>query len=101
VAKFRLLEHGLLDAAMSVDDIRLQTRRKQGDQGDEEEVKGETVKGFQERVNLFVMVHLCRASGSKRDHYKDVLVYQARKDLILEFLKATASKQCKNDGCRA
>ena|ERR1700722_9747145 len=98
VAKFRLLEHGLLDAALGVDDLFLRTGPK--DSHDDED-RGETLESFQERVNMFVTVHLCRAAHSKRDDYKDNIVYQARRDLISEFLRATALKQCKNDGCHA
>ncbi|KNZ77148.1 DNA-directed RNA polymerase I subunit rpa1 [Termitomyces sp. J132] len=107
VAKFRLLERGLLDAAQGVDDLHIhisrKSRKKAGDAGDSEaedsdkpDVPDETVDQFIMRVNLYVAVHLSRASNSKRDHYKDGLVYQARKVLINEFLKGTILKKCLN-----
>ncbi|KAJ8584792.1 beta and beta-prime subunits of DNA dependent RNA-polymerase [Rhizopogon salebrosus TDB-379] len=95
-AKFRLLEHGLLEAALDVDLITLQTATD-----DDEDSHDETISEFESRINLFVSVHLSKASGSKRDHYKDSLVYQARKDLIAEFLKSTITKKCSNEGCGA
>ncbi|KAG6877242.1 hypothetical protein C0992_010468 [Termitomyces sp. T32_za158] len=97
VAKFRLLEHGLLDAAQGVDDLHIHISRKSrkaGDDGleveasDKPDIPDENADQFIMRVNLYVAIHLSRASNSKRDHYKDGLVYQTRKDLINEFLKA-------------
>ncbi|KAK7054250.1 DNA-directed RNA polymerase subunit [Favolaschia claudopus] len=119
-AKFRLLERGLLDAAQGVDDMqmRVKTKKKrvvkkrQGprvsdgeDLSDsEEESKGisvpdETVEQFVGRLNLYVKIHLTRAPASKRDHYKDGLVYKVRKDLIHEFLKVSSMAKCQNEGC--
>ncbi|KAG6842007.1 hypothetical protein C0991_003533 [Blastosporella zonata] len=110
VAKFRLLERGLLDAAQGVDDLRIhvssETKKKSGDEDDSEDeatdkpdVPDETIEQFVMRVNLYVAVHLSRASTSKRDHYKDGLVYQTRKDLINEFLKSTILNKCQNANC--
>jgi DNA-directed RNA polymerase I subunit RPA1 len=90
------LEHGLLEAALNVELITLQTATD-----DDEDSRDETISEFESRINLFVSVHLSKASGSKRDHYKDSLVYQARKDLIAEFLKSTITKKCSNEGCGA
>lgn len=90
------MEHGLLEAALDVDNITLHTASD-----DDEDSRDETIPELEGRVNLFVMVHLSKASGSKRDHYKDSLVYQARKDLIQEFLRSTITKKCSNEGCGA
>lgn len=90
------MEHGLLEAALDVDNIALHTSND-----DDEDSRNETIPELEHRVNLFVMVHLSKASGSKRDHYKDTLVYQARKDLIQEFLRTTITKKCSNEGCGA
>jgi hypothetical protein len=100
IAKFRLLEHGLLDAAHGVDDLRRQTKVTQDDDHDDESAD-ETLQDFEQRLNLFVQIHLNRASSSKRDHYKDGLVFQARKDLIQEFRKVIQVKKCQNEGCGA
>jgi len=62
-------------------------------------VPDETPQQFFMRVQLYVAVHLSRAPNSKRDHYKDALVYQARKNLISEFLKATLLRKCQNSDC--
>ena len=122
MAKFQLLERGLLDPAQGVDDLHLHVSRKKEstrrkakaggseDESDEEgdraiaqesqgEIRDESLQEFMMRVNLYVAVHLSRASNSKRDHYKDTLVYQARKDLISEFLKATLLAKCQNSDC--
>ncbi|KAJ7228454.1 hypothetical protein GGX14DRAFT_413252 [Mycena pura] len=117
VAKFRLLERGLLDAALGVDDLRIRTKRKKrfnrtkgngnaddGESSGEDENQGmdipdETVEEFIKRVNLYVAVHLGRSLTSRRDHYKDGLVYKARKDLISEFLKVSFTTKCQNEHC--
>ncbi|TFY66559.1 hypothetical protein EVG20_g4537, partial [Dentipellis fragilis] len=102
-AKLRLLEHGLLDAAKGLDDIRMATRKK-ADLMDEEEddTPEETLESFEGRVNAYVLICLHRASGSRRDDYKDSLVFQARKDLIVEFLKAAVGvRKCQNPDCGA
>ncbi|KAI6105879.1 hypothetical protein F5141DRAFT_1126540 [Pisolithus sp. B1] len=91
-AKLRLLEHGLLDAALGVDDLHIQDK--------DEDSRGETVEDFEKRVELYVRIHLSR-TGSRRDQYKDELVYQARKDVITDFLKSTIAKRCQNAGCGA
>lgn len=120
MAKLMLLERGLLDAAQGVDDLTLRVRRKQEkekkgklkkgddeeeDQDDEEEdandpeVPNETPQGFMTRINLYVAIHLRRESSSKRDNYKDGLVYQTRKDIINDFLKSCILKKCQNGDC--
>ncbi|KAI6163109.1 hypothetical protein EDD17DRAFT_512310 [Pisolithus thermaeus] len=98
-AKLRLLEHGLLDAALGVDDLHIQDKGSGDDDGDEDS-RGETVEDFEKRVELYVRIHLSR-TGSRRDQYKDELVYQARKDVITDFLKSTIAKRCQNAGCGA
>ncbi|KZT72559.1 beta and beta-prime subunits of DNA dependent RNA-polymerase [Daedalea quercina L-15889] len=102
VAKLRLLEHGLLVAAQTLDDIHVVTKsgRKAKDIEEEEE-SAESDHAFEQRINTYVAVHLATASSSKRDSYKDGLVYQARRELIDEFLKATMLKKCKNPNCGA
>ena len=102
VAKLRLLEHGLLVAAQTLDDIHVATKssRKAKDIVEEEEENTESDHAFEQRINTYVAVHLA-TSSSKRDSYKDGLVYQARRELIDEFLKATMLKKCKNPNCGA
>ncbi|KAF9247391.1 hypothetical protein BU15DRAFT_84891 [Melanogaster broomeanus] len=100
VAKLRLLEHGLLEAAHGVDDIQMQMGSGEDD-GDGEDGRDETIEAFEKRIELYVSINFARASSSNRDHYKDELVYQARKDVIMDFLKTTISKKCQNEGCAA
>lgn len=66
---------------------------------EEEAVDIEPDDEFISRVEAYVHLQLSRASGSKRDDYKDALVYQARKDLINEFLKSTILNKCQNKDC--
>ncbi|KAJ7639015.1 hypothetical protein FB45DRAFT_827720 [Roridomyces roridus] len=110
IAKFRLLERGLLDAAQGVDDLNIKilvaksnnAKDESDDSSSEEEQErtvSETVEQFVARVNLYVAIHLRRAPNNNRDHYKDGLVYKARKDLISEFLKASSRNRCQHDDC--
>ncbi|OBZ76821.1 DNA-directed RNA polymerase I subunit rpa1 [Grifola frondosa] len=103
VAKLRLLEHGFLIAAETLDDLRFNMTRKSKriEDEDEEEEPAETYEAFESRVNAYVAVHLAQASSSKRDSYKDGLVYQARKDLISDFLKTAITRKCQNPNCGA
>lgn len=90
------MEHGLLEAAYAVDEIQIQLRSTDAP----EDSQDETEEEFETRIGLYVAIHLARASSSKRDHYKNELVYQARKEVILDFLRTTTvSKTCQN--CRA
>ncbi|KAH9482769.1 DNA-directed RNA polymerase I subunit rpa1 [Psilocybe cubensis] len=111
LAKLRLLERGLLEAAHGVDDIRLRVKQKKmktskGDEGEDaidddkdSDVPDEAPHEFMARLNLYVAIHLARSPTSTRDCYKDGLIYQTRKDLINEFLKACISKKCQNEDC--
>ena len=103
IAKLRLLEHGFLLAAKALEDLNIRSRDKASkkDEEDEEDEPAESYEEFEARVNLFVASHLTAASGSKRDAYKDALVYQARKDLISDFLKTAMRKKCENKNCGA
>lgn len=102
VAKLRLLERGLLNAAKDVDDLQLKTHKAQKDKEEDIDMEdAETEVQFMQRVNLYVAVHFARAPANKRDNYKDILVYQARKEIINEFLKATVLKKCLNKDCGA
>ncbi|KAI5119511.1 hypothetical protein M0805_002447 [Coniferiporia weirii] len=101
IAKLRLLDHGLLDASNALDDIQIRVTRDQGEEGDEETVAEESFADYEKRINLFVAISLRMNPCNRRDHYKDGLVYQARKAVIADFLNYTALKKCQNDGCRA
>lgn len=96
-----MLEHGLLIAAKSLDDLRIVTEKKAGKLEEDDDEPTETFEDYQLRVNAFVAMHLASASSSKRDNYKDGQVYQERKAVIHEFLKATITKKCQNPGCGA
>jgi hypothetical protein len=142
-AKFRLLDYGLLDAALGVDELERRLRKEaqrmrdaknegrkksktrkgnsmvddeaaSGEESEESEEDGEmdvnlgddgdlpedeTIQEFASRVDQYVNIHLQRASSSKRDSYKDSLVYQTRKELINEFLKAAIRPKCNNEDC--
>ncbi|KAJ3518055.1 hypothetical protein NLJ89_g82 [Agrocybe chaxingu] len=111
LAKLRLLERGLLEAAQGIDDIRLRVRRRRAKDGDQEDDDGafpeedmhgqpdETPHEFIARINLYVAVHLARSPRNTRDSYKDALIYQARKDVINDFLKTCITKKCQNSDC--
>ena len=96
VARLRLLDHGMLDAASALDNLHMRPKTKEQDDGNDVE----TLQAFEQRVQAFVQLNLLRASGS-RDNYKHTLVYQARKDLIQQILKASLLKRCQNPGCGA
>lgn len=88
------MEHGLLEPAHGVDEIQVKLSSIDA----AEDTRDETAEEFEERVELYVAIHLARASGSKRDHYKNELVYQARKEVILDFIRVAISKTCQNCG---
>ena len=102
-AKLILLERGLLEAASGVDKIQPLSRKSQ--EGDEEEgeetVAEEVMQDYHKKIQLYVQLHLAMATQTKRDHYKDTLVYQERKVVMSEFLKATLLKKCQNGDCEA
>ena len=85
-----------MDAAQGVDDMQLRTQRNKDK---EEEVSRESPQAFIGRINLYVAIHLARTPNNTRDSYKDALVYQARKDLINDFLKSCLLKKCQNSDC--
>ncbi len=100
VAKLRLLEYGFLVAAKALDDINYSTKKKRGaDEEDDEPT--ESYEAYEQRINLYVAAHMATASSSKRDAYKDGLVYQARKDVIQDFIKTTMTRKCQNPNCNA
>lgn len=102
MAKLRLLEYGFLVAAKALDDIHYSTKKGRGagdEDGDDE--PEESYEAYEQRINLYVAAHMATASSSKRDAYKDGLVYQTRKDVINDFIKVTMSKKCQNSGCAA
>ncbi|KAJ3741485.1 RNA polymerase I largest subunit [Lentinula detonsa] len=117
IAKFRLLEYGLLEPAQALDKINRTVKsrdnakkgtgkEKAGTQEEQEDMaavadddqEDEKEEVFLGRINFFVTLMLARAkaAGGKRGSYKDGLVYQYRKELINEFLKETILNKCKN-----
>ena len=85
-----------MDAAQGVDDMQLRTQRNKDK---EEGASQESPQAFIARINLYVAIHIARTPNSNRDSYKDALVYQARKDLINDFLKSCLLKKCQNSDC--
>jgi DNA-directed RNA polymerase I subunit RPA1 len=71
---------------------------KELDDEEEEDGADDYAEDYERRIELYVKVALYQASGSKRDHYKDSLVYQARKDAIAAFNRTTLLKKCSNCG---
>jgi DNA-directed RNA polymerase I subunit RPA1 len=101
-AKMILLERGLLEAASGVDRIQPMSKQSQEGEGEGEETIAEDVmQDYHKKIQLYVQLNLAMASQSKRDHYKDTLVYQERKAVMSEFLKATLLKKCQNSDCEA
>lgn len=81
-----------------LDDLRVTSEKKGKLEGDEDDEPTETFEDYELRVKTFVAAHLAGASSSKRDNYKDGQVYQERKAVIHEFLKATLTKKCQSCG---
>jgi hypothetical protein len=96
--KLKLLEHGLLSAVHDISEPSESIRDEAGDEGPKAGAEMETFEEYKERMDDLVQKSLRSASSSTRDNYKDGLVYQARKDVILEFLKAAIQKKCSNCG---
>ncbi|KAH8094813.1 beta and beta-prime subunits of DNA dependent RNA-polymerase [Cristinia sonorae] len=102
VAKLRLLDAGLLVAAKLVDDMHIKARPSNEDEEAEDDVVNEDIDDFAMRVELWVQNHLrSAASSSKRDSYKDGLVYQERKAVIHEFLRSAQRRKCSHPSCGA
>ena len=101
MAKLRLLEYGFLVAAKALDDVNYSTKKSRGGEDDGDEEPEESYEAYEKRINLYVAAHMATASSSKRDAYKDGLVYQARKDAIIDFIKTTMTRKCQNKGCSA
>ncbi|KAG8743030.1 hypothetical protein FRC10_000481 [Ceratobasidium sp. 414] len=92
-AKLTLLDRGFLTAAADVDELIMQPGAKSESGG----VEAETIEEFKQRVKMFVQFHLENVPTATRDDYKDGPVYQARKDVIQNFLKAAVGcKKCAN-----
>ncbi|KAL5507950.1 hypothetical protein ACEPAH_5568 [Sanghuangporus vaninii] len=102
IAKLRLLDRGILSTSHAIDDMRIKVSRASEDEGEDEETnEGESLEEFTKRINLLVWLSIRANPESRRDHYKEGLVYQARKDVIAEFLSATDRKKCENKDCKA
>ena len=91
------MEHGHLDAMHALDEIDFE----QGIMKDSEEhdqdtshMMAESILDYEKRLDFLVSSVLAQSRSSKRDHYKDSLVYQARKDLISSFMQASLLKKC-------
>jgi DNA-directed RNA polymerase I subunit RPA1 len=104
-AKLLLLERGLLEAAQEIDTISPEAsaevphERDEDEDGDDLDEKSDIA--FEKTIMDYVWSELKKAPKIGRDYYKNTLVYDARKKVISEFLKATALKQCKKLGCGA
>jgi DNA-directed RNA polymerase I subunit RPA1 len=94
-AKLKLLEYGLLNPANVLDELNL------GDQNMQR--KEETVEDFEKRLDQHVRIHLSKSSPARRGDYKDGPVYQARKRVIEDFIKAAQSnsRRCSRSECGA
>ena len=57
-----------------MDDLRIRARKQVNNDDDDNEVAEESVEEFERRINRYAALMLQRASGSKRDNYKDSLV---------------------------
>lgn len=85
-----------MEAIQIIDEMNIVSRTDEDEMDDD--TPAETVDAYEARLELYIRLTLSRASGSKRDDYKDSLVFQARKDLIMEFLKAAIVKKCTTCG---
>ncbi|TCD69860.1 hypothetical protein EIP91_005937 [Steccherinum ochraceum] len=101
IAKLRLLDAGLLLAAQLVDDMHIKAKPVDDDADDAEGAAIEEMDDFAMRIELWVQNHLRSASSSKRDSYKDGLVYQERKAVIHEFIRAAQRRKCSQPSCGA
>lgn len=102
IAKLRLLDFGLIDAAESVDQIEIRRPEdKDNEDSGQETVEEESLREFEGRLNAFVAISIAQTPGSSRDSYKQGQVFNTRKSVISEFLKETAVKRCYNEDCFA
>ena len=102
-AKLQLLERGLVDAAQALDETFSRIKKPSGgEEGMDEAEEEESIDDYEKRIKLFVGIQFHYFPSRTRDHYKDSLVYQARKSLFADFLREVSGlKKCQNSGCRA
>jgi len=84
--------------------LRVQSKKgEEVDENDPEEDGDEPLLTFERRIDEIVQraISHARASGRGRDTYKDSLVFQARKNVILEFHKVAMVKKCMSPNCGA
>jgi ribosomal protein S3AE len=84
-----------------LDDLRVTNEKKGRLETEDDDEQVETFDDYELRVKAFVAASLASASSSKRDDYKDGQVYQERKTVIHDFLKAAITKKCQNPSCGA
>jgi DNA-directed RNA polymerase I subunit RPA1 len=98
VAKLKLLEYGLLIASKVLDGLTLDQTKE----GGKATVRA-TVEEFEKHLEDYVQLELGRASSARRGDYKDGPVYQARKQVIDDFIKTahSNSKRCSRPNCGA
>lgn len=78
-----------------------QSQDAEGEEGEKETVADDVVYELQQRIKLYVQMHLASAPHAKRDNYKDGLVYQERKAVIQDFFRNALVKTCQNEDCKA
>ena len=68
---------------------------------DEGEVAAESLADYEKRINLFVTIAMHMNPNARRYHYKDGLVYNARKAVFAEVMAGISLKKCQNGDCNA
>ncbi len=98
----RLLDHGLLAEAQALEEFHPISKSKGNNKEDDQDDINFDESAVQEcldRIETHVRLSLQGASSSKRDDYKQELVYKYRKQMIKRLFQDSRIKRCMN--CRA
>jgi hypothetical protein len=97
-AKLKLLEYGLLKAANDLDDLNFGDQKGQ----DTDNATKGAAENLKNSFDQYVKNKLSNAP-SARGAYKDDSIYQARKQVIDQFIKTalSSSKRCSRPECGA
>ena len=98
----RLLDHGLLAEAQTLEDFHPNFGSKEENRWDDQDEMNPddaAVQVYLNKIEAHVSLSFQGASGCSRDDYKQELVYEYRKQVIKRLFQDSRTKRCMN--CKA